>query len=89
MSPGEIQDLREKTGLTQRQFGRLFGVSHQTVINWELGRTSPGPAHVELMERVRENIREKEQRERLKRLIGAGGVLGISLLLDWLINGDD
>lgn len=86
--PNEIRKLREKVGLTQRQFARLLGVTHQTVINWEKGRTEPPPVHVELMERWRNQLHQKEQRKRLKKLLTAGGALGVGLLLDWL-NGDD
>jgi len=89
MPPNEIRDLREKVGLTQRQFARLLGVTHQTVINWEKGRTEPPPMHDELMERWWNQLHQNEQRKRLKKLLTASGALGVGLLLDWLTGDDD
>jgi len=89
VTPNEIRKLRDEVGLTQRQFARLLGVTHQTVINWEKGRTEPPPVHDELMERWRNQLHQKEQRKRLKKLLTAGGALGVGLLLDWLVGDDD
>lgn len=89
MTPKEIRELREEVELTQRQFARLLGVTHQTVINWEKGRTEPQPVHLEIMERWKSRLQEREQKRRLKKLLTAGGALGVGLLLDWLVGGDD
>lgn len=41
----EARAVREKTGLSQRQFAVLIGVSKRTLENWEQGRRKPtGPA---------------------------------------------
>lgn len=89
MSPDEIRKLREEVGLTQRQFAQLLGVSHQTVISWEKGRTEPPPVHVELMKRWKNQLHQKEQRKRLKKLLTAGGALTVGLLFDWLTGDND
>ncbi|MCC7165984.1 MAG: helix-turn-helix domain-containing protein [Rhodospirillales bacterium] len=42
-----VRAARHKLGMTQRDFARNFGVSLDTVRNWEQGRRSPeGPARV-------------------------------------------
>jgi putative transcriptional regulator len=39
--------IRERMGLSQRQFAKLIGVSVDTLKNWEQGRRQPsGPAVV-------------------------------------------
>ena len=42
--PG-VRHIRENTGLSQKQFASLIGVSKRTLENWEQGRRHPaGPA---------------------------------------------
>ena len=42
-----VNEIRERTGLSQSQFARLIGVSKRTLENWEQGRRHPtGPARV-------------------------------------------
>ena len=38
---GEIRPLRERLGLTQRDFAALLGVCEDSVSNWETGRSNP------------------------------------------------
>lgn len=41
----EVKAIRERTGLSQRRFAVLIGVSQRTLENWEQGRRHPtGPA---------------------------------------------
>ena len=40
-SPGEIKDIRNKTGLTQILFAGYMGVSVKTVEAWEAGTNQP------------------------------------------------
>jgi putative transcriptional regulator len=45
--PNRIVAMRERTGLTQKDFAALVGVSSKTLENWEQGRRQPtGPAAV-------------------------------------------
>ena len=40
-----VKFIREQTGLSQKDFARLMGVSKRTLENWEQGRRRPtGPA---------------------------------------------
>ena len=42
-----VAEIRAKTGLSQAEFARSFGVAKGTLLNWEHGRRSPtGPAQV-------------------------------------------
>ena len=43
----EVKAIRAKTGLSQRRFADVVGVSKRTLENWEQGRRHPtGPARV-------------------------------------------
>ena len=39
-----VSAIREKTGLSQRQFAELLGVSIRTLQDWEQGRRAPSGA---------------------------------------------
>lgn len=44
-APLDVKNIREKIGLSQRDFSALVHVSIRTLQNWEQGRRSPnGPA---------------------------------------------
>lgn len=46
----DVKKARRKLGMTQKAFARNFGVSVDTVRNWEQGRRRPeGPARVLLV----------------------------------------
>ena len=46
-SDPQVNEIRERTGLSQNHFARLIGVSKRTLENWEQGRRQPtGPARV-------------------------------------------
>ena len=42
--PTLLQTQRLQRGLTQHQLARRLGVSRRTLLNWELGLTSPTPS---------------------------------------------
>lgn len=47
VSPQSVAAIRTKLKLSQAQFARAFGISLDTLQNWELGRRKPtGPAKV-------------------------------------------
>lgn len=47
-----IEQARQKLGMTQSQLGKAIGVSERTIQNWEWGNTSPRPHHVKAIERL-------------------------------------
>jgi len=47
LSPPEIRAIRKEAGLSQTQLANLLKVSHNSVSNWETGRSSPRRATVE------------------------------------------
>ncbi|WP_353265855.1 helix-turn-helix transcriptional regulator [Gemmatimonas sp.] len=50
--PERVLDLRQRTGLSQADFGQRIGVKRQTINEWELGKAKPSklkaPALVKL-----------------------------------------
>jgi DNA-binding transcriptional regulator YiaG len=41
MTPEEIQNLRRRLGLSQKDFAQLVGVAMQSISRWERGVTKP------------------------------------------------
>ena len=54
-SPGEIKEIRRKTGLTQVLFAKYMGVSVKTVESWEAGRNHPEGSACRLLTLTRKN----------------------------------
>ena len=47
MNKRQIETIRNKLGLSQRQFAEKLGVSQKTVWSWESGRSEPSGEHLE------------------------------------------
>ncbi len=45
MNKRQIETIRNKLGLSQRQFAEKLGVSQKTVWSWESGRSEPSGEH--------------------------------------------
>lgn len=54
MLPNEIFELRQRMGLTQRQFAELFGVCHMTIHHWEKGHKRPYKIFAQKLEELRD-----------------------------------
>ncbi|MEC2258354.1 helix-turn-helix domain-containing protein [Bacillus cereus] len=52
MRPQEIKAVRQITGLSQTQFGRLLDVSLLTVNRWEKGHVQPKQENIKKLERL-------------------------------------
>ncbi len=52
-----VSAIREKTGLSQKQFARLLGVSVRTLQEWEQGRRAPSGAARTLLRIAAKNPR--------------------------------
>lgn len=84
MDANGIVELRKALGLSQVEFGQLFGVHAMTASKWERGVAVPTPYQMALMERFKQTagaaaVKEKEQVKNL--LVGAGVVAALVWLL--------
>ena len=59
-----LKSLRARTGLSAADFGRLAGVSGQSIYGWEAGKTTPGPKQRAALA----GLRGLGKREALRRL---------------------
>ena len=74
--------MRKTLGLTQAQFGQLFGAHPVTVVRWESGEYRPNAHQLMLMENFENAARDREVQETIKNvLIGIGVVAALVLLL--------
>ena len=84
MTPTDLLQLRTDLGLSQVQFGQLFGVHFMTVSKWERGLLVPNTYQLALMEQFRKtaNLKKVEAQEQLgKLLVGAGLIAALAWLL--------
>jgi putative transcriptional regulator len=84
MPPTSITSLRRALGLSQVEFGQLFGVHAMTVSKWERGLLSPTAYQLALMDQFQRTADQKKEQaqEQLKQLlIGAGVVAALVWLL--------
>ena len=63
-----LKDYRKKNGLTQKAFASLVGLSYDTIIGYEHGRSKPSPVARKKMQRKqvlksRLSLREKMVRK--------------------------
>ena len=59
-----LRSHRSRLGLSAAEYGRLAGVSAQSVYNWELGHATPRPAQVRALAALRV-VGKREARRRL------------------------
>lgn len=68
--PVDVRAIRQKTGMSQKQFSSLFGLSVGTLRHWEQGDRSPkGPALILL------NVLEKNPDAVLEALVGSADTI--------------
>lgn len=87
LSPSEIREIREQTGLSQAKLGQLLGVTGGSVAHWESGLRTPPPLYqaglVKLRERVQQSTGPKDLEKVLIGFILAGGLVAF---LGWLFS---
>jgi putative transcriptional regulator len=84
MTPAAIAAIRKALGLSQVEFGQLFGAHFMTISKWERGLAQPSPYQIALMEQFARTAQAKQaeaQEEVKKLLIGAGVVAALIWLL--------
>lgn len=64
-----LKSHREKLGLSAAEYGRLAGVSAQSIYNWEAGKSTPRQAQVEALAALR-GIGKREAAKRLEASAG-------------------
>ena len=67
-----LRSRRERLGLSQTDFGRLLGVSAQTIYNWEHDATRPRDGQLAKIAALR-TIGKREAGERLKHVHSVSG----------------
>ena len=83
MTSSDVVDLRKRLGLTQSEFGQLFGAHGMTVSKWERGILSPTPYQAALMDQFDQTARQKaDPSEQVKKLLVGAGVVAA---LVWLL----
>ena len=73
-----INDLREDLGLNRRQFADRFGLSLETLRNWEKGRRRPDSPAILLLELIL--VAPEEMRRLVNRAMGERGKRRFSLV---------
>jgi putative transcriptional regulator len=84
MDVAAIVSLRRALGLSQEQFGQLFGAHSMTVSKWERGLLLPSAYQQALMSQFRQTADKQQEiaQEQVKKLlIGAGVVAALIWLL--------
>ena len=68
-SRGAVGDLRNRLGLPQTEFGRLFSVHTMTVSRWERGENHPTPYQQALMDEFDKAAQKNQVAEQLKNML--------------------
>lgn len=78
-----IAILRQTMGLSQPEFGQLFGVHPMTVSKWERGLLEPNDYQRALMNEFQKGIINEQISQAVKSaLVGAGIAAALLLLLE-------
>lgn len=65
-----IRELRDSTGLTQKEFADMYGIPLSTLRKWEQGESSPAPYVLNLLARTIPCINDS-----LWKINGTGGIV--------------
>lgn len=83
MNKDQIASLRKNMGLSQPEFGQLFGVHPMTVSKWERDVLAPNEYQLALMREFQKAAQNEQARQAVKSvLIGAGIAAALLLLLN-------
>lgn len=83
MNKDQIAALRKGMGLSQPEFGQLFGVHPMTVSKWERDVLAPNEYQLALMREFQKAAQNEQARQAVKSvLIGAGIAAALLLLLN-------
>lgn len=48
----KLRELRNRKNVTQQELATMLEVSQQLVAAWEVGRSTPRPKHMQMMENI-------------------------------------
>lgn len=82
----QISSLRRSLGLSQVEYGQLFGAHYMTVSKWERGVLQPTAYQIALMHQFQAtaDARKDQAKEEVKNLLVGAGVVAA---LVWLLSG--
>ena len=83
-----FRNARERLGLTQEEFGRLFGVSARTVMRWEQGLSQPSQYQADIIAKITESDNLPDDDFLKKALIVGGVAFGLYKLLELIFKED-
>lgn len=88
MQTSQISSLRRSLGLSQVEFGQLFGVHSMTVSKWERGVLRPTGYQIALLQQFQAtaDARKGHAQEQVKNLLIGAGVVAA---LVWLLRGEE
>jgi putative transcriptional regulator len=66
MTPTAIAVIRKALGLSQVEFGQLFGAHFMTISKWERGLAQPSPYQIALMEQFARTAQANRPKRRKK-----------------------
>ena len=86
MQAPQIANLRRALGLSQVEFGQLFGAHSMTVSKWERGVLKPTAYQIALLHQFQAtaDARKEQAQEEVKNLLVGAGVVAA---LVWLLGG--
>lgn len=83
MRPDEVRHIRKQVlGLTQGDFARLVGVSRNTIVSWEKGRTAIPDLQAGIIRQLGQEAKHRDDTEEWARkllALAVGGFFGIML----------
>lgn len=84
MDAAQIAALRSDLGLSQVEFGQLFGAHAMTISKWERSVLSPSAYQIALMTQFRRTVdaQRRHDQEKVKNLLVGAGVVAA---LVWLL----
>jgi DNA-binding transcriptional regulator YiaG len=59
--PDTIAKQRKQLGLTRVNYGKLFGVSQNTILNWETGVSVPDDYRIVIINQIEKKIEEQKK----------------------------
>ena len=83
MTPGKVRDVRKQVlGLTQGDFARLIGVSRNTIVSWEKGRTAIPDLQAGIIRQLEQQAKRRDDTDEWARkllALAVGGFFGMML----------